>query len=456
MNKPIIIQKPTLAIVGRTNVGKSTLFNRLIEEARALVSNLPGTTRSPNYSEAIWCGRMFTVIDTGGLDKRSGDVLASDISREAKKVISQADLVLFLIDLKVGLTSQDRELAKFLRLEQRPVILVGNKAEKETIRQETQRKKNWLALGLGELYPISAVTGLGVGDLLDAALRKLKEINRLPPTLEEELKPIKVAIIGKPNVGKSSLLNALVGAPRALVSEIAHTTREPQDTLIRLDDHFYLLIDTAGIRRKLKLGSSLEAVGVRKSLVALARADLVLLVLDLTQQISAEDRNLVGLALEKTRGLILVGNKWDLVPDKKPDLAAEVARWLKDLFPFAHWAPIIFVSAKSGQHTHQLFPLIRQIQERRKQEIDPGVLDQFFRQVIRAHRPSRGRGLAHPYLYSFKQIGTEPPTFEVAVRGRRETLHPSYLRFLENRLREKFDFSGTPILITAKSVRPKI
>lgn len=454
MSRPTIVQKPTLAIVGRTNVGKSTLFNRLIEEAKALISPQAGTTRSPNYGDAIWCGRVFTAVDTGGLDKRSDNLFAEDISAHATRAMEESDVILFLIDLKVGVTPHDRELAKILRKISKPILLVGNKAENEQTRRKA--KETWRALGLGELHTISAATGMGVGDLLDAAFAALKTLGIVPPTVEEELKPIKVAIIGKPNVGKSSLLNSLVGAPRAVVSEIAHTTREPQDTLVRVDDQLILFIDTAGIRRKLVHAPGLTAAGIKKSLEAIRRADIVLVVLDLADEVAAEDKHLAGVPLEESKGIIIVGNKWDLVQDKKPEMMTGFTDWIHRMFPFIAWAPVQLLSAKAGKHVTHLYDLIAQVTAARKREITDNALDKFFRRAITEHRPSRGKGVAHPYIYSMKQTGVEPPYFVISVKGTRDSVHPSYMRFLENRLREKFDFTGTPIVIEAKVIRPHI
>ncbi len=435
-------------------MGKSTLFNRCIEEAKALISPLAGTTRSPNYGDAIWCGRVFTVVDTGGLDKRSDDLFAKDISDQATRVIEESDIILFLIDLKVGVTPQDRELAKTLRKSTKPILLVGNKGEQEKTRRLT--KETWRALGLGELHTISAATGMGTGDLLDAAFAALKKIGIVPPTVEDELKPIKVAIIGKPNVGKSSLLNALVGAPRAVVSEIAHTTREPQDTLVRIDEQLILFIDTAGIRRKLVHAPGLTAAGINKSLEAIRRADIAILVLDLADEVAAEDRHLAGVPLEESKGIIIVGNKWDLVQEKKPEMMVEFTDWIHRTFPFIAWAPVQLISAKAGKHVAHLYGLIAQVAAARKREITDNALDKFFRRAITEHRPSRGKGVRHPYIYSMKQTGILPPTFMVSVKGQRDSVHLSYLRFLENRLREKFDFIGTPIVIEAKAIRPYV
>ncbi|MBI4280981.1 ribosome biogenesis GTPase Der [Candidatus Uhrbacteria bacterium] len=450
-----IVKKPTLALVGRTNVGKSTLFNRLIEEVRALVSPLPGTTRASNYGDALWRGRVVEIVDTGGLERRDDDPFSAAIRDQAEKTIKDAEVIIFLMDLAAGLTPLDREIARFLRRQKKTVLLVGNKAEKKDV-QNRAEDPFWPSLGFGPLLPISAVTGMGVGDLLDASFAALKDQGLTPPSVEELVHPLRVAIMGKPNVGKSALLNALVGSERALVSEIAHTTREPQDTLIRINDDFFLFIDTAGIRKKLKHGSRLESLGVEKSLRALERADVALFVLDLGAPIGNQDRHIGGLLLEAAKGVIMVANKWDLIPSKRPETATAWREQLQRSFPFLDWAPMIFVSSKTGEHAQKIFNLIKVAADNRKREIPESVLDRFFRTALRAHRPARGKGVRHPYLYAMKQTGLEPPTFVISVRGRRDSLHPSYLRFLENRLREHFDFQGTPIIIKAKSIRPKV
>lgn len=449
-----IVKKPTVAIVGRTNVGKSTLFNRLIEEAKALVSPIPGTTRSPNYGEVIWRGRIFTAVDTGGLERRTDDPFEADIRRQAERAMRDADLIVFVADLRIGLTPEDRELAKILKRSRQPVILAGNKADRPDSR-ERATDPAWAALGFGKMFAIAAATGMGVGDLLDEVFRIFKDKEIKLPTIEEELNPIRVAIIGKPNVGKSSLLNALVGAPRAIVSEISHTTREPQDTLMRLNDDYFLFIDTAGIRQKMKVGSSLEAAGIRKSLEALRRSDLAFFVVDMVEGVGAQDRHLGGLLTESQKGLIIVGNKWDLAPEKSAKTYTEVKRNLTGLLNFIDWAPNVLVSAKTGEHTQKLFELAKQVKENRKRMLEPAQLDYFIRQSIRKHRPI-GRGVKHPYIYGMKQTGIEPPSYVLSVRGARDSVHATYLRFLERRLREKFDLFGTPIVILSKTIRPTV
>lgn len=455
MQRPEIIQKPTVAIVGRTNVGKSTLFNRLIEESKALVSPIAGTTRAPNYGEVLWRGRIFQVVDTGGLERRSQDPFAEDISRQAARAAEKATVILFLVDVRAGLTPHDRTLAKQLRVIKNRVILVGNKAERKEDRNQTGGA--WNGLGLGPLRTISAVTGVGVGDLLDHTFDQLKTQNQEPPTVEEALAPIKVAIIGKPNVGKSSLLNKLVGAERALVSEIAHTTREPQDTLVRLGEDFFLFIDTAGVRKKMKIADNLESAGVRKTLAALERADIVLFVTDLVTGIGLQDKHLAGLATEAGKGVIIVANKWDLVIEKTPNSPERAREELAYRLPFMTWAPVEFISAKTGLHVSKIYELAKQVRANwGRTEIPEKTLDKFLKRMVKIHRPSGGKGVRHPYIYHLKQVGTRPPTFLISIRGGRDSVHASYLRFLENKLREHFDLFGTPVRVLAQTIRPKV
>lgn len=450
----IIIREPLVAIVGRTNVGKSTLFNRLTEGSRALVSGIPGTTRSPNYGEFIWRGSIATAVDTGGLEKRPEDPFEADIRRQAERAIRDADIILFLVDLRIGLTPEDRGLAKLLIRSRKPVILVGNKAERQDARERASAGA-WRAFGAGECFPISATTGVGVGDLLDEVWRRAREIGLEPKTIEEELQPIRVVIVGKPNVGKSSLLNSLVGEERALVSEIAHTTREPQDTLMYRDGTYYLFVDTAGIRKKMKIAPGLEATGVKKTLASIRRAEIALFMIDPVEGIGAPDRHIAGLLKEAAAGVILVANKWDLVPDKTPHTEKTVRELVLHALPFLGWAPIVAVSAKTGQHVAKLFSAITRVAAARMQEVPAKTLDTFFRTTLRKHRPV-GRGVKHPYIYDMKQVEVAPPTFMLSVRGRRESVHPSYLRFLERKLREAFDFEGAPIVIKSKAIRPTV
>lgn len=450
-----IIKKPTIALVGRTNVGKSTLFNRLIEESKAIVSAIPGTTRSSNYGESIWRGSILEIIDTGGLERRTKDPFMDAIREQVKKALEDADVILFMIDLRTGIMPLDREVAKYLAGTKKAIILVGNKAERKDARDEAMRA-SWAALGFGAVVPISAATGMGVGDLLDLVFDELQKQHIEPPTIEEERHPIRVAIIGKPNVGKSSLLNALVGSQRAIVSEIAHTTREPQDTLVRINDTLYLFIDTAGIRKQARHGLGLESTGIQKSFDVIRRADIALFVLDLASDIGAQDRYLAGLLNDAKVGIVVVANKWDLMPDKKSDTPTRTRELLSGNFPFMQWAPIEFVSAKTKERVEKLFSLITTIFENRKREITDSALDRFFRSAIREHRPARGKGVKHPYIYDMKQTSSTPPTFMISVKGRRDSIHPSYLRFLENRLRDYFHFEGTPITIHSKAIRPHV
>ncbi|MBI4133348.1 ribosome biogenesis GTPase Der [Candidatus Uhrbacteria bacterium] len=453
--RTLVIRRPLVAIVGRTNVGKSTLFNRLIEEARALVSSLPGTTRSPNYGEVLWRGRVCTVVDTGGLEKRTDDVFEADIRRQAERAMRDADLILFVVDLRIGLTPEDRALRQLLAHAKKPVLLVGNKAENAEVRARADDPV-WRSFGMGECMPVSAATGVGVGDLLDALFREATARGLEPKTIEEEFNPTKVIILGKPNVGKSLLLNALVGSERAVVSHIAHTTREPQDTLIRWNDELFLLIDTAGIRSRLKHAPGLEGQGVKKTLLSMRRADIALLVLDLAEGIGAQDRHLAGLITRGALGVVIVGNKWDLVAHKTPQTVHEQGDALERALPFTRWAPRIFVSAKTGARVNEIFPAIKRVALARNQEIPVHTLDAFVRQAIKQHRPARGKGVKHPYIYGMKQVGTSPPAFIVSVKGRRDSVHPSYLKFLENQLRKTFDFEGTAIVISAETIRPSL
>lgn len=454
-SRSLIVHRPLVALVGRTNVGKSTLFNRCIEEAKALVSPLAGTTRSPNYGEVLWRGCIFTAVDTGGLEKRTDDPFEADIRRQATRAARDADLILFMVDLRIGLTPEDRELAKLLAHTKKPILLVGNKAERAEVRGEATDVR-WRALGVGDCFPVSAATGIGVGDLLDRVLDELTRRGLPPKTIEEGLKPIKVVIVGKPNVGKSSLLNALVGVERAVVSEIAHTTREPQDTLLRWNDHLFLLVDTAGMRRRERRAPGLDAQGIKKTTASIGRADIALLVLNLDERISAEDRHLAGLLREQALGVILIGNKWDLVPQKTSQAPKIVRESIDRLLPFLRWAPFIAVSAKTGARTDHVLPTVLRVYEARTREIPARELEAFFRNVVRKHRPARGKGVQHPFIYDMKQTNTSPPTFLVSVRGRRDSVHPSYLRFLENQLREAFDFEGTSIVIQSRAIRPSI
>lgn len=441
-------QIPKIAIVGRANVGKSTLFNRLIEKNKALVSSIAGTTRDRNIDIAFWRDRRFELIDTGGLDidNTIEEKIAQGIVSQAEQGIASADLILFLIDIKVGVLPSDKQIARRLvkaGLKDK-IILVGNKADNIKLRQY---HKDIFSLGLGEPQFISAANGAGTGDLLDLLIERLPKTggDASAPGQEPRRPDVKIAIVGKPNVGKSSLLNSILGEERVIVTDIAHTTREAHDTVFAYNGHNFAIIDTAGIRKHARIKpGSLERKSVDKSLAAIRNADVVLLVTEAQKKIDIQDKKISQEILESGKSLIIVANKWDLVPEKDTNTVNEHKKYYELTFPYLWWAPLIFISAKEHQRTRKILDLVLEVKKSRELTIADSQLDKFLKSKIKQHRPSRGKGLKNPYIYEIKQQGINPPHFAIYVNDP-TILHFSYLRFLQNNLREQFKIIGTPI-----------
>jgi len=439
---------PLVAICGRTNVGKSTLFNRLIEKRQALVSDIEGTTRDCNLGLVHWNRKIFRLVDTAGLldagfisgKKKIDNDIDSLAQQQALNYLREAKLLLFVADGKAGLLTEDRLLAKALRqnpLYSAKTILVVNKID----------SGKWLTeavvfnkLGLGEPITISAQTGAGTGDLLDIVLKKIEAATDLNEEEEREI-TAKLCIVGKPNVGKSSLLNALLGYNRVIVSDRPHTTRESQDTELIHKDKLIRLIDTAGISRHGHKSKGLEKEGIAMSLQSLQRADIALLVLDISEELTHQDAKIVEKIVERQKSLIIIANKWDKVEEKNQK------HWQEKIFsklPFAAWAPLLFVSAKTGAKVNKILDIALEVASALKTEISETQLKKFLSRVVKIHLPAKGRGLKAPHIYEIAQTRHNPPSFTVRI-GSRDDLHFSYVRFLENRLREQYDFMGTPI-----------
>ncbi len=447
---------PTIALVGRTNVGKSTLFNRLLEQQKALVSDVAGTTRDRNEGNCLWRGRIIRLIDTGGLDVNLQDEIEVNIQKQAELAIDKADILLFVVDLKSGAMPQERELAKQAAESGKPVIVVGNKAEKHSERLSVHEKE-WQFPGLPLPIAVSAARGTGLGDLLDVIYDKLEKIGKSPAEPEEQ-RGTKVAVIGKPNVGKSTLLNSIIGENRFITSPIAHTTREPNDTLIVHRDKRYIFIDTAGMRKKGKVRKSggLEAAAVKRNEWVVRFADVTVLVIDATEPIGSQEKTLAGFLKKSGSAVIVVVNKWDLVEDKDVGTMNTYRDYIAASLPFIKWAPVMFVSALTKQRVKTLFDQIDILAERRVTELNPNALGEFLQKAQHKHKPSLGKGPKAPKLLGLKQVSTAPPIFDLTIKSRRaDTLHPSYTRFLENRLRKEFDLMGVPVtikIVLARSV----
>ena len=452
---------PIIALVGRVNVGKSTLFNKLTEQDKAIISDVPGTTRTSNEGLVLWRGKYFRLIDTGGLTFTDDVPLEKDILAQTESAMKEADIIMFLADGKNGILPQEKELAKRIRrIEVKPVIFVANKIDSTKL-ELNLTEPEWSRLGLGEPFPISAANGRNVGDLLDVLHKELNKLKKRPKVKKDKkTKPINIAIIGKPNVGKSSLFNKLIGQEKVIVSEMAHTTREPHDILV---DYSYeegektkkrqiIFVDTAGIRRKAKVKGKLEREGIFKSIDAVKDADIILFVIDGSESISSQDKQLAGLLEKNIKSVILIVNKWDLAEDKSDTFRSEVKRMIYSHFPHLSFAPIVFTSGKTGYRVHDIFPIILKAWEGRQTIIDPKMLDKFIKQITKQHLPSRGKGIKQPKILGLSQLEYNPPVFQATIKFR-TSLHRSYVNFMENKLREQYNFFATPIMIKLKKNR---
>lgn len=424
--------KPLVAIVGRPNVGKSTLFNRLVEEPRAIVEDLPGTTRDRLYADAVWGGMAFTLIDTGGLVLWSEDELTMQVRRQVELAMAEAEAILFMVDVTEGLTAGDEEIAGLLRVSQKPLFLVVNKADNEARRLAATE---FYSLGLGEPYPISALHGTGTGDLLDGLVASF------PPREEvEEAEGVRVAIVGRPNVGKSSLLNALLGWERAIVNERPGTTRDVIDTQMNWDSQLVTLLDTAGIRRRGRVQRGVEHYSVLRALRAIQRAHVVVLLLDAPEGVTDQDTHIAGYTVEEARGIVLVVNKWDLM--KEADIS-QYAKGVRQAFRFIPYAPLLFVSALMGQGVDMVLETALRVYQERLRRVSTSGLNKLLREVVASHSPPSKGGKRLRFYYA-TQAEVDPPTFVFFVNDP-QLVHFSYRRYLENRLREAFGFEGTPL-----------
>lgn len=444
---------PLVVIYGRTNVGKSTLFNCLIENNQALVSDISGTTRDSNLGIVEWSNSMFELVDTAGLlddiyltsKKIKSDDQDIDIKtqKQAKEYLDKADVLIFLVDTKAGLMPEDTKLAKTInKIEKykKKTLLIANKVDSFNLMPEVAQFNK---LGLGEPIPVSAASGSQTGDLLDKIVKLIKKPNsKIEKTEEKDDKEtVKVCLIGKPNVGKSSLLNSILGYERVIVSPIAHTTREPQHTDLIYKEKKIRLVDTAGISKKGQKTKGLEKPGILKSLKSLDKADIALLVIDISEPITHQDLKLVEEIVERQKSLIIIANKWDVVENR------DTKKWTDYLYgkmPFATWAPLQFLSAKTGEKVQKILDIILDVYSGRSLQISDSQADKFMKRVVKIHKPAKGKGLKAPRIYEFKQVKHSPPAFIIRI-GPDDNLHFSYVRFMENRLREKFGFLGTPI-----------
>jgi GTPase len=439
-----------VAIVGRPNVGKSTLFNRLIGERRAIVGDEPGITRDRIYGEVEWARHRFSLIDTGGIVPDDDAVIPANILKQASVAIEGARVLVWVVDARKGITQLDEELARLLRATGKPVLVAANKIDSSKLESESTE---FYRFGFDEVFPVSAEQGIGIGELLDAVVAVLDSDQ--PQTEAEEVeKPreLRLAIVGRPNVGKSSLLNRLLGEERVIVSPVAGTTRDAIDTLLETSERRFRIIDTAGIRRKGKTDLMAEKLSVIMARKSLERADVAIVVVDAEEGVTALDANIAGYALESGCSIILAVNKWDSVANKQTNTAIEFERALRDKMKFLEWAPVITISALIGQRVEKILPLVLMADEARNRRVPTAQLNQFFEDAIAQPRgsvapaPAKG-GVSRLRVQYLTQVGVRPPTFVVFTAGGKPGLHFSYERYLQNRLREQFDFFATPLRI---------
>ena len=429
--------KPIVAIVGRPNVGKATLFNIFANSRISIVEDTPGVTRDRLYADTEWLDNEFMMVDTGGIEIMNTDKIAVSIRQQAQIAIAEADVILFVCDARAGITHEDAEVAKMLRQSKKPIVLAINKADSPKQEMEIFEFYN---LGIGEPIPVSAANHLGLGDLLDAVVEKFPETSAYGEDGNED--EIKVALIGRPNVGKSSIFNTLVGEERSIVSDVAGTTRDAIDTPVIREGQKFLFIDTAGMRRKARIDEPIEKYSIIRSLRAVDRSDVVLMVIDAIDGVTEQDKKIAGYAHEAGKGIVLVVNKWDLY-DKDNTSTLRYTENLRRELVFMQYAPVVFVSAMTKQRIHRLPEVIHYVAEQNAMRISTSVLNQVVEDAIAINPPPTEKGQRLKILYA-TQVKIKPPTFVIFV-NEPEIMHFSYQRYLENKLREAFGFEGTPL-----------
>lgn len=440
------MSKPMVAIVGRPNVGKSTLFNALAGEMISIVKDTPGVTRDRIYADVTWLNMSFTLIDTGGIEPESKDIILSRMREQAEIAIQTADVIIFLADVRQGLVDADAKVADMLRRSKKPVVLVVNKVD--SFEKYMADVYEFYNLGIGEPIPVSAASRLGIGDMLDE-VTKYFSAEQLEE--EEEERP-KIAIVGKPNVGKSSIINKLLGENRVIVSEIAGTTRDAVDTEIIWDEREYIFIDTAGLRRKSKIKEELERYSIIRTVSAVERADVVVVVIDATEGVTEQDAKIAGIAHERGKGVIIAVNKWDAI-EKNDKTIYEHTNKIREVLAYMPYAEILFISAETGQRLGKLFDIIDVVIENINLRVGTGVLNEIMAEAVALQQPPSDKG-KRLKLYYVTQVSVKPPTFVIFVNDK-ELMHFSYTRYIENRIREAFGFKGTSLKFIIRERKEK-
>ncbi|MDP1709369.1 MAG: ribosome biogenesis GTPase Der, partial [Candidatus Komeilibacteria bacterium] len=430
--------RPAVVIIGRSNVGKSTLFNRIAEQSRALVMAESGTTRDRLEADINWNKSIFTLVDTGGLDPTKTDFYKEDIIKQSQAAQAQAVVIVFVVDATIGLVPAERDIAKKLRQSGKNVIVAANKCDNAKIRSASAvfHKLNW------PMETVSAKNGSGVGDLLDLI------ISHLPEAVPSEAEPfLTLALLGKPNVGKSSLLNSMYGEERMIVSPRPHTTRDSQDVLVRHQDVVYRVIDTAGIRRYSHQGEAVEELSINKSRQAMHRADVVGLVIDISKNLTSQDKRLSEEIVAANKGIFIIANKWDLIPEKDSATIERYQDYIDGLLPWLKWAPIIFVSALDNQRTNKILELAHDIFQNLNKQTTPEELVDFLKNIVIKRKPTTGKGTRRPTLLALDQVNVNPPHFLVTIPNKTQ-LAETYRQFMVNSLRHDFNLEGVPVKLT--------
>ena len=430
------MSKPVVAVVGRPNVGKSTLFNALAGERISIVQDTPGVTRDRIYADIEWLSHTFTMIDTGGIEPDTKDIILSQMREQAEIAMATADVIIFMTDVRQGLTDSDAKVADMLRRSHKPVVLVVNKVDSfEKFMPDVYEFYN---LGIGDPIPVSAASKLGLGDMLEEVAKYFPD-----PSLEEEedSRP-KVAIVGKPNVGKSSIINKLTGENRVIVSDIAGTTRDAIDTEIKYNGREYVFIDTAGLRRKSKIKEEIERYSIIRAVTAVERADVVIIVIDATEGVTEQDAKIAGIAHERGKGILIAVNKWDAIEKDDKTIYKHTNR-IREILSFMPYAEILFISAATGQRMTKLFDMIDMVLENNSMRVATGVLNEIMTEAVAMQQPPSDKG-KRLRLYYITQVAVKPPTFVIFVNDK-ELMHFSYVRYLENRIRDAFGFRGTAL-----------